>query len=86
MSKTQNPDDAPNVSPFRQDALSRCRVRVSTALAIVEDGTYGLLKFEDAAHLLSMALDDIAELEGQRDGAAGGLNWNEHRAAVALGE
>ncbi|MET0466890.1 MAG: hypothetical protein ABW007_27260 [Chitinophagaceae bacterium] len=72
------------VSPFRQDPLSRCRVRVHTALAIVEDGSYGLLKFEDVARLLIMALDDIAELE-QGQAAPQGLDWNEYPALAEEG-
>ncbi|MET0466771.1 MAG: hypothetical protein ABW007_26660 [Chitinophagaceae bacterium] len=67
------------VSPFRQDPLSRCRVRVHTALAIVEDGSYGLLKFEDVARLLIMALEDIAEIEQGAD-TPQALDWNEYPA------
>ncbi|MET0646403.1 MAG: hypothetical protein ABW208_07255 [Pyrinomonadaceae bacterium] len=75
------------ISPFRQDPLSRLYVRVSTALAIVEDGSYGLLKFEDVARLLEMAVGDIDELKLARDEKPEvGINWNEHAAVVAANE
>jgi hypothetical protein len=73
-----------SISPFRQDPLSRCRVRVHTALAIVEDGSYGLLKFEDVARLLIAALEDIAELE-QGTNAPQALDWNEYPALAEEG-
>ena len=68
-----------SVSPFKQTPLNRCRIRVHTALAIVEDGSYGLLRFEDVARLLIAALDDIAEIEQGTD-APRTLDWNEYPA------
>ena len=76
-----------SVSPFRQDPLSRLYVRVSTALAILEDGSYGLLKFQDAVRLLIMAVGDIDELKLARgEQPVTGINWNEHAAVVAVNE
>lgn len=70
-----------SVSPFRQDPLSRLYVRVSTALAILEDGSYGLLKFEDSIRLLILAVGDIDELKlAQGERPAVGLDWNEYPA------
>ena len=76
-----------SVSPFRQDPLSRLYVRVSTALAILEDGSYGLLKFQDAVRLLIMAVGDIDELKlAQGERPVTGIDWNEHAAVVAVNE
>ena len=80
-------DETRVVSPFRQDPLSRLYVRVSTALAILEDGSYGLLKFQDAVRLLILAVGDIDELKlakGERP--ATGISWNEHAGLVAANE
>lgn len=76
-----------SVSPFKQDPLSRLYVRVSTALAILEDGSYGLLKFEDSIRLLILAVGDIDELKlvwGEQP--VTGINWNEHAAVIAANE
>ena len=76
-----------SVSPFRQDPLSRLYVRVSTALCILEDGSYGLLKFEDAIRLLIMAVGDIDELKLARgEPPVTGINWNEQAALIAANE
>lgn len=76
-----------SVSPFRQDPLSRLYVRVSTALAILEDGSYGLLRFEDGIRLLILAVGDIDELKLARgEQPVTGINWNEHAAVVAVNE
>ena len=76
-----------SVSPFRQDPLSRLYVRVSTALAILEDGSYGLLKFQDAVRLLILAVGDIDELKLARgEQPVTGINWDEHAAVVAVNE
>jgi hypothetical protein len=73
-----------SVSPFRQDPLSRLYVRVMTAACILEDGSYGLLKYEDALRLLIMAVGDIDELKLARgEQPVTGINWNEHAALVA---
>jgi hypothetical protein len=81
-------DERPNVSPFRSDPLSRLNVRIHVALAILEDGAYGLLKYEDAARLLCMALGDVDELKAARgeQPIVGGLDWNEHATLIAANE
>lgn len=77
-----------SISPFRQDPLSRLNVRIHVALAILEDGSYGLLKYEDAARLLCMALGDVDELKQAKgeQPLVGGLNWDEHAALIASNE
>ena len=80
-------DEAGTVSPFRQDPLSRLYVRVITAACILEDGSYGLLRHEDALRLLIMALGDIDELKlAKGEPPMTGINWNEHAAVVAANE
>jgi hypothetical protein len=88
VDSTENRDERPNVSPFRSDALSRLNVRIHVALAILEDGSYGLLKYEDAARLLCAALGDVDELKlakGEQP-LVGGLDWDEHAALIAANE
>jgi hypothetical protein len=89
MDSTENRDERPNVSPFRQDPLSRLNVRIHVALAIAEErGAYGLYWQEDIARILMLALGDVDELKAARgeQPIVGGLDWNEHADLIAVNE